>query len=560
MSFDAFGVFIKQLVAGNPKRNIFKIVGIEGKGQCFNECLKYLNLLPEKADFYNSDYTSFIKFIEDNKIKVNIISNVLDKIDMENIDDGNMYEIKIKNSRHSDLVYKFNQKYEINYLLKCEGLAKDTLIYCPIDNHIDIIKDNNIEIDDDIFISPGGDIYKGDLDGIEKIYSVSEIYKQTSRKKEIQMTVKYVFFDYETIIDWDDANIMKPYSLSWFCLTEFDIDSLQDILQTKFKKQYQNELQDDFYSLFKKILDRNKSNNYVGFDCSEVFIKWILENQRNHIFKFVSYNGANFDNIILLRSLLEYKQNHNIKDDLVIQDIQYNNNQLLNFKINGRHTFYDLRRQLVGSLKSNCESFKIPKEYSKLEFNHNETQYKYNNYTNTDKQQGQIEFINHIKRLESLQQYNDNDVISLSILFVKYYITISSIKGFEFLKEDFTRYNTIGKIIKTKFDYHIKEKKVELPKLDITQYEDMQKYKIAGRCEMFNGVQRLEESVCSLDICSMYPYVMTILDCYYPCGKIKKATKYYPSTEKLGFWYCDIDQTALKANNLPNIYLSLIHI
>ena len=38
------------------------------------------------------------------------------------------------------------------------------------------------------------------------------------------------------------------------------------------------------------------------------------------------------------------------------------------------------------------------------------------------------------------------------------------------------------------------------------------------------------------------------------CGKIKKANKYYPPTDKLGFWYCDVDQSALKRNNLPNIY------
>ena len=54
-------------------------------------------------------------------------------------------------------------------------------------------------------------------------------------------------------------------------------------------------------------------------------------------------------------------------------------NQLLNFKINGCHNMYDLHKHLMGSLKSNCESFKIPKKYSKLDCDHNEIQILYNN-------------------------------------------------------------------------------------------------------------------------------------------------------------------------------------
>jgi hypothetical protein len=303
--------------------------------------------------------------------------------------------------------------------------------------------------------------------------------------------------------------------------------------------------------------DGNRCYNYIDFDSSNIFIKWILDNQENHIFKFVSFNGANFDNIILLRALLEYRQNNkNKKDDIHVANIQYNNNQLLNFELNGRHSCYDLRRHLIGSLKSNCQSFKVPNKYSKLEFDHNLTQHTYNNFINESQsiEEGRNNFINHMRNQDNLQEYNNNDVLSLSILFCKYYKCMSNIPGMEFLKENFTSYQTIGKIIATKFKKHTADKHYNLPKLDITQYEDMQKYKIAGRCEMFNGKQNINDNVCSLDICSMYPYVMTILNCYYPSGEIKKANKYYKSSEKLGFWYCDIDQSALKRHNLPNIY------
>lgn len=553
LSYKSFGIFLSKLPGGHATKNIFDVVGIESNGKCLTKSLEYLGLLPTETQFYGN-YDSFIKFIKDNNINVRVISNILNTIDMNNIEIGDMYEIKIKGSRHHDLVYKLTNKtnFIINELYTPE-YYNHTLVYCPFDNHIDIIPDNIPKLCDDIFISTAGDIYKGTLDQIEKIYSIRNIYKETTIKKE-EMTEMFVFFDYETIVDWSDSNIMIPYSISWFWMTKFDIEKLLNCKDSE----------NDFYKNIDLILeDSNRCHNYITFECSNIFIKWILDNQQHHIMRFVSYNGANFDNIILLRSLLEAKQNNKYKkDDIIIQDIQYNNNQLLNFKLNGRHTFYDLRRHLLGSLKNNCESFRLPKKFSKLDMNHNQIQNIYNKFldesSNIDQVKQRLDamkkFIDDIKRMEELQKYNNNDVISLGILFAKYYSTISTVNGFEFLTDDFTNYNTIGKIVATKFKNHTTEKKINLPKLNILQYEDMQKYKIAGRCEMFNGKQNIIDPVCSLDICSMYPYVMTILNCYYPCGEIKDAKKYYNSKDKLGFWYCDIDQSSLRERNLPNIY------
>ena len=70
---------------------------------------------------------------------------------------------------------------------------------------------------------------------------------------------------------------------------------------------------------------------------------------------------------------------------------------------------------------------------------------------------------------------------------------------------------------------------------------------------MFHGVQRILELMCSLDLCSMYPFVMAVLKgAYYPCGEIIGVDEYVK--DKIGFYYCDIDQSNLKENNLPNIY------
>ena len=81
----------------------------------------------------------------------------------------------------------------------------------------------------------------------------------------------------------------------------------------------------------------------------------------------------------------------------------------------------------------------------------------------------------------------------------------------------------------------------------------LQKCKIAGRVELFNGVQKVEERLVSTDVCSLYPYVMSVAPVYYPCGKLI-TTDEYIGDDVLGFYYCDIDQSNLKAINLPKIY------
>ena len=370
-SFNRFGVFLKKLVGDSPIKNIFKIVGINSNGRCFMDCLQHLDLIPKGVDFYK-DYDNFIKFVKNNNIAINIVSNIINKIDLNNIEDEDLFNPIIEGKAKKIIVYKLNKnRITPNYLYRDEA-AENTLLYNPLDNHIDIIENNNISLCDDIYVSTDGNIYKGNSEVVSKLYSVSDIYKHTSNKKDIINEVKYVCFDYETVLDWDDENVMKPYSISWSIFTHTELIEIVD-----------KEINENNDILMKLLRDKSRCFNYVGYDASEIFIKWILENQQYTIFKFISFNGANFDNIILLRALLQLRQeNTHNKDDLNISDIQYNNNQLLNFKLNGRHSCFDLRKHLIGSLNDNCISFKVPKEFCKLTFNHNETQHKYNSFNN----------------------------------------------------------------------------------------------------------------------------------------------------------------------------------
>ena len=571
LDYSAFGVYLRKLprVGDKAMNNVFEVEGVEGNGKCFLLCLEKLNLLPDSNNIRINDLETAIKFITDNKINIDIISNVFDSISIDLIRTNEIVSRRLKSEKINKnnkklFLYKVEMKdIKINKLYQHDKyrISPNQLLYCPVDKHIDILK-TPLTLCDGIYCSETGDIYK-EIDGetVKHIYSINNIYKNTTKSKDI-MEEWYIFFDYEAVVDWSDGNIMCPYSLSWFGLKH---EELLDIVKQEV---------DDKNEAMISVLERSKEQrcfNTTGFNSSEKFIKWILDNESHKIFRFVSYNGANFDNIILLRDLLEYRNNLDNKDAINIDNrqIQYNGNQLLNFKFNGRHTFYDMRRHLIGSLASNCVSFKVPKKYAKLELDHNEIQHKYNKYIRDAKPEeglndheiqvkkrllGREAFINDMKQQEELVEYNNNDVISLCFLFCKYYRAMTNIKGLEFLKDGFSSYTTIGKIIATKFKKHCEKNKIDLPLLTIDQYNDMQKYKIAGRCEMFNGKQRINDPICSLDICSMYPYVMTVLDCYYPCGEIKQATKYYNPKDKLGFWYCDIDQRALKAHNLPNIY------
>ena len=110
---------------------------------------------------------------------------------------------------------------------------------------------------------------------------------------------------------------------------------------------------------------------------------------------------------------------------------------------------------------------------------------------------------------------------------------------------------TVGTTIYDMFKHH--NKNVKFPKLTYDHYASIQKDKIAGRVEMFNGIQEITEKMASIDVCSIYPYVMCVLNGYYPCGDIIE-TENYKGDDTLGFYYCDIDQSNLRINNKPNIY------
>jgi hypothetical protein len=261
-----------------------------------------------------------------------------------------------------------------------------------------------------------------------------------------------------------------------------------------------------------------------------------MDNQVDTAFMFVGFNNANFDNFILLDSLLK-----NNDYEYGIDNIFYNGSQLLNFFMNGRHNCFDIHKHLMGSLKVNCDSFKI-NCCAKKSFDHNKAQQLYLNG----------DLIEFITGNDELKEYNEYDVLATAVLFCKYRTALREIKATEPYADDLHNIKTIGSLVFKVFEASKKEKGFKLPQLNLKEYTDLQNSKIAGRVELFNGVQKVQERLVSTDVCSLYPYVMSVAPVYYPCGD-KILTDVYVE-DKIGFYYCDIDQSNLRGMNLPKIY------
>jgi hypothetical protein len=537
--------------AGSSKFMIFNTRGIEDKkGTCWKQVLEYAL----KCEVNDNKFSNLIEFCglvdEYNKNKpdgkkVAVLGNSFSlKSNFMNLKAGKEIltfdcgkrKFKGVKPEMKDINLVFLN--DISSVEKCRKIV----IYDEINKHFDII--DKLEINDNVVISYCNKVFKDTDKGYKMLFTPTQINK-TNKLNEYVNNYK-VFFDYETIIDFDDKNCMKEYSCSILICNDEDLDELD-----KLDKDEDKEALDKF------LYPKNRPPRVIcfkGYDCSDKLLKWIHDNQVNYLgkpnnrFDFVSFNGSNFDNFILLNALLKQDETDLYADKLNVSDVFYNGNQILNFKINMKHSTFDLRKHLVGSLKSCCAGFKV-KICGKLDFNHNHAQ----------KLHEKGELIDFIENNKELEEYNNMDCISLAIIFKRYKEALMSMPQTKKYGAELTDNKTIGGIIYNIFKDHTrglemdKNKKLKFEKLKLDHYKDILKYKCAGRVEMFNGIQEIMEGMVSLDICSMYPFVMGVLkDAYYPCGKILEVDKY--DEERIGFYYCDIDQSNLKAKNLPNIY------
>ena len=338
-----------------PIVDVNKIVGNK-KNNCLENTINYLKLdIPLE---HKQNFDVFLKYIkEEGGYKFNIVSNIIKDLDLINLSKRTpeIKEIDNKGKIRKIVLYAITkQDFKLQYRHYLPE-NKINVVFCNNSNHIDVATSLDVE---GLFCNSKGILYK--LNSADFAY---ELYKgdcMNLERKEVEHEtiidiVNYVFFDYETVIDYEKNNCVNPYSISYFYFSHEELISMT--LSTKEGFNIEDEIT-------KKIFeDKKRCINNTGFNCNVDFITFLKEFQRNKKVVLVSYNGANFDNFLLYDGIKKSAQNK--EDDLKISKVLFNGNQILNFTINNTHTLYDLNRFIAGSLADNCKSFGVSAKYCK---------------------------------------------------------------------------------------------------------------------------------------------------------------------------------------------------
>lgn len=604
--FSKFDMILHKVATGKGdifKKNYFVYEPIKDfkKGLCGLKCLQGLECDINEESYINDNLAdvykmqNFLKYIPNSKIFGNCLSLkrtfLNDEYDKTTKDPESGKMIKIKKITMSDVQLCY---YE-NGFQKMDGadnLTGKFLLYDIEEKHYEYCKELKLL---ELYSANDGTFYKFQDKKLKKIAEPFKFDKTLIEYNMIKSEVfkeRYIIFDYETVTDWEHQNVNKEYSLS---IMDVDIDDLQtlDII----------EKENDILALEK--FKKKHCKLFLGYDCSKQFIDYILKNQNSNLYFFISFNGANFDNYIFYNACLKNLDNYKIGNPIIA------NGQLLNFQLYGRHNFFDMRKHLVGSLKANCESFGI-KLCAKIEgFSHYEMQKKYNdgtllsfiqtskelrNYNIHDCLALGVIFYRYVKAMENIFNFKDSGEIPHDC--VDEENNIIEPKNKISLKKNVVNYMTLGQMIMDVFDTHLKESNIKMAKFYVTKkhgikeyirkynlihkkkisddpatlkkhkdeilnfmeeenkrllvlYNDIKNNRIAGRVELFNGVQLIEENIKSLDVCSLYPYIMFVFKGIFPSGEIcfvdniNEAPK-----DKMGFYYCDVDQSKMTVNIL----------
>jgi len=564
----------KITVGGSSEDIVYPCVGIKSEQnlcgyECLARCIGAENIT--KPPKYFQNFENLLKYIDENDLMIRVIPNIfsIQRLFEEGLEIGKLLESrgepvfltkKIGSKEvkypaypidpaetdcgyiyHPDCNSAWCEKYPNKFDNPRCAVPEHIIIYDEINQHVDLYEFSEEEktavgwgrdqrvlgnckpcLRDDIYLTGNNGVVRNK----KILFTAKQIVTATARNMA-ELETWFVFFDYETVIDYKQSNCMQAYSLSILFLDGTTLKELE------FHDSHGNQ---------SKINEIRRAccKTFTGFDCSQQFIEWIIKNEPNRRMTFIGFNNTNFDNFIFLDALLT--RNDSDVDETNVTNVFYNGSQLLNFTLNGRHNTFDIHKHLMGSLKMNCENFKIGC-CAKKSLDHDKMQLLY--------KEGKL--LEHIQGNSELKEYNEYDVLATAVLFYKYRDALDNIECTKPYAKDLHNIKTVGSLIYKVLVASCKKAKIEFPQLDFKQYSDLQRSKIAGRVEMFNGVQKVEERLASTDVCSLYPYVMSILNCHYPCGKIKKVAS-YQGDDVLGFYYCDIDQSCLKDKNLPNIY------
>jgi hypothetical protein len=478
-----------------------------------------------KCDYAEiSEIDNYIKYIKENKVNMCVIENTccVAREKLEIIKKRSC--IKFNNGKENINLYKIDIS-DLRTRILCgdyKTMSHALYVYDRKSNHIDKV----ISLKDLFYNPETGDIYRRYIKaksefGIylkaKEAYNmavISGMFKGKAKLKE-----RYLFLDYEAIIKWR-TRCTTSYSHS---LLDLSMEQLVELSNSDKNKNVDR---------VNEIIDFN-SSFYLGYESGKI-IKDYLDARKDVKYTIVTFNGSNYDHQILYNSLL-------CLDETYATNPFWTGTKLVDFTIDHRHTMFDLRKHLVGSLDGLCKSFKV-NTAAKGSFDHAEAQRLYD--------QGIL--IEEMSKNDNLKKYNILDVASLAIIFCRYKQAVDEMVEKEPLLKSLKlksidQFKTIGSYVFEMCSSFWKAKGIKLPNFKDPSlhkhYNSQIKDSRGGRVQL-NQVCMLE-NMASQDVTSAYPFHMLINSVYFPCGEIIESSYENMPSDKMGFFHCTVDQSNL---------------
>jgi DNA polymerase type B, organellar and viral len=434
---------------------------------------------------------SDIKKVEDYfEVNIDILDDSIEILSRECVDN----EDKNRTNVNWDYVYKYRSE------LKYEG---DTFEILLKDEHYSlIVKKREVFFDrvcGDKLTRISGDFDNKPIQmtSQQRQKSLLRQDRKVAKMEEvIQRSVKYIFFDIETIFDPDHQNYLSPYSIAWWVC-----DAISN--PPKFTPK----------NIKKHISD---THMIIGNDCMEKFVDWIENNDKDTKFILIGYNNSRFDNFPLLNQVISAD---------IFTHMLFVQNSVLKLTFSGRHTTFDLCRFVSDRLDRACDSFNVyPKKMKGFSHFAPQDAFMKDGWT------GLFDWMDTNEVL--LSEYNKTDVLATANLFfivrqayakitkadILDYTTLASL-SFDCFKNSISSMKEIGK---TKDGKSIKKR---VWKYDISAPPTHELDKLArsgavgGRCQKFIVKLIVNELLKCVDVKSLYPYIM--LNRCFPHGEIE---------------------------------------
>jgi hypothetical protein len=438
-----------------------------------SEGLKIKSLITEDPNLTIKD----IPFLENYlKININVIAPDL------------IRSYKVKPDSTKKFGYLVNVNEELEYLYQSKNLFPVSVDTCLYQEHIYIIKEKITHKYSDC-----GNIYTKNLPTLIEEYQMlksitGDTFEIIAKKKETrnantkkykgkkELEVEYLFFDFETVFNFEKFDPLIPYSCSWY--TAKDLNSMPTNVNFSYKEY-----------------------------CVQDLISFIDKCPKSKKYILVGFNSSRFDNFILANELSKMDKSFTVF---------YAKNSILNLYYY-KHSSFDLCNYIKSSLDDACEDFKTTHKKVKG-FDHLIPQEKY--------MEGKLdEWI--LENLTTLKRYNDLDVLCLGELFFKTKKVFDDIES----KLNIINFPTIGAYA---YKYFKKHSPFDLfSPHNYNDYKFFRKTFIGGRVQVF-GSKSIHEfgKFYMYDVKSLYPFVMESYK--YPYGDYFYTTEF--NNDHIGFY------------------------